>query len=116
MGWNLDSESGNFLTEKTPLKNMLKDFEHHVRWLAVHAVAADQEWILHTSNTRANRLKTVGVTNKHACIKGVPALSDAQAKTVAKCILKMRNLLKNQKQKETWYKGDLWVLPRPWQY
>ena len=71
---------------------MLKVFKHHVRWLVVHAVAADQEWILHTSKTRANRLKTLGVTNKHVCIKGVPALSDVQAKNVATCIWKMKNL------------------------
>ena len=69
-GWNFDSESESFLTEKTPLKNMLRGFKHHVRWLAVHAVDTDQEWILHTSKTRANRLKTLGITNKHDCIKG----------------------------------------------
>ena len=82
---------------------MLKGFKHHVRWLAAHAVDADQEWVLHTSKTRANRLKSLGVTNKHACIKGLPALSDVQAKNVAKCILKMTNLLKTQKHKDTWY-------------
>ena len=106
-GWNDDSEGENFLTERGKLKSMLKSFKQQVRWLAVHAVAVDQEWTLQTSKTRANRLRPLGVTNKHACIKGIPVLSDEQAKMIAKCILVLKNHLKTKKQKEFWENGEL---------
>ena len=44
-----------------------------------------------------NRLRDLGIGNKHAVIKGLPVLSDTQGEAVAKQLMIMSNLPKTHK-------------------
>ena len=64
----------------------MKAFKAAVRWIASHSVSKEDEWRLQTSYSRQNRLTGLGITNKHAAIRGMPKLSDGQAKAISKTI------------------------------
>ena len=91
----------------------MKIFKATVRWIASHCVSKDDEWRLQTSYIRQNRLIGLGITNKHAAIRGLPKLSDEQAKAIAKNILKTKGLLKKQKDQDDWIKNKLFAIPKP---
>ena len=61
---------------------------------------------LATSYSQKNRLRTMGIVNKHAAIKGMPVLKDEEAKMMTQAILAMRGV--NQRMmKELHEEGNL---------
>ena len=94
----------------------MKDFKSAARWLNIHCILEKDEWCLQTSYSRANRLHPLGIINKHAAVKGMPALTKEEAETIAKMLLKERGAIKNQKQEETWQEEKLLAFPRPFYF
>ena len=81
----------------------MANFKAAVRWTAARGVAKEDEWQLSTSYARANRLSPLGITNKHAAIKGLPILDEDEAKAVANDIMLAKGLLKTKKAENgTW--------------
>ena len=54
----------------------LASFKNACRRIAADCIHEDQEWVLTTCYSRVNRLSAAGVANKHAGVKGMPALDD----------------------------------------
>ena len=61
---------------------------------------------LATSYSQKNRLKPLGIMNKHAAIKGMPVLGDEDAKMITQAILAMRGV-NQKKQKQLHEEGSL---------
>ena len=66
--------------KKTNIKNKLAEFKKCLRKVCAECIVEDQEWILATSYSRANRLAAAGVTNKHAGVKGLPKMSKEEGR------------------------------------
>ena len=86
--------------DATTCTQEMKAFKAAVRWNSTHNVSTKDEWRFGTSYARHNRLVGLGVTNKHAAIRGMPVLKVDQAKAVSKIILKQKGLLKKSKDVE----------------
>ena len=91
----------------------MKAFKSAVRWTTAHNIGTTDEWHLETSYYRYNRLAGLGITNKHAAVRGMPKLSVEQAQAVSKFPFKSKGLLKNGRDKEIWNKGKLFAVPKP---
>ena len=76
----------------------MQSFKAAVRWITAHGVATSEEWKLQTSYTRANRLVSIGISNKHAAVRGMPALSQEHAEAVTNLIMHERGLLQKKKR------------------
>ena len=61
---------------------------------------------LATSYSQKNRLRTMGIVNKHAAIKGMPVLKDEEAKMMTQAILAMRGV-NQRRMKELHEEGNL---------
>ena len=61
---------------------------------------------LATSYSQVNRLKPLGIDNKHAAIKGMPVLNDNEARMLTQAILAMRGV-NQKKHKEQHEEGNL---------
>ena len=85
------------------------------RTVAADYISEDQEWIIGTCYSRQNRLKSAGVTNKHAGIKGMPHLSQQEGEEMIKVILAMKGKT-STKQKEEHKKGKLKIKGGPLTY
>ena len=94
----------------------MKNFKAAIRWTAARGMAKEDDWHVATSYSRANRLLPLGVTNKHAAIKGLPMLDDEEAKAVAREILLARGLLKTKKQKAAHENGNCMGFARPFYF
>ena len=79
-------------------------------------MAKEDEWQVATSYSRVNRLLPLGITNKHAAIKGLPILDDDEAKAVAREILLAIGLLRNKKQKAAHENGNCMAFVRPFYF
>ena len=84
------------------LSRSIRDFKAAVRWIVSRGVAQEKEWLLKTSYSRLNRLAPLGISNKHAAIKGISQLSTKQAEAVAKEIYIAKGVMKNKKQTLAW--------------
>ena len=73
-----------------------------------------EEWNIHTCDARKNRFETIAISNRHAAIKGMPKLSDQDARKVNSAILAMRGV--NQKNKQAHQEGKLKLHRRPLAY
>ena len=94
----------------------MKIFKAAVRWTAARGIAKEEEWHFAASYARANRLLPLGITNKHAAIKGLPCLEESEAKAVAKESLLARGLLKTKKQQAASDNGTCLSFARPFYF
>ena len=92
----------------------MQSFKAAVRWIAAHGVRTSEEWKLQTSYSRANRLSALGISNKHAAVRGMPNLTQKQAEAVANLIMHERGLLHKKKDKASWAAQHLQVISRPY--
>ena len=95
-----------FLTKKENLKNKLADFKRVARRVAAECVQEEQEWILATCYSRANRLVTAGSSNKHAGVQGMPKLETSERTLVMQTLMALRGKA-TAKHKEAQAKGKL---------
>ena len=77
----------------------MANFKAAVRWTAARGIAKEDDCHFSTSYARSNRLSPLGITNKHAAIKGLPILDEDEAKAVAKDIMLAKGLLKTKSRK-----------------
>ena len=70
---------------------------------------------LTTSYKQINRLKPLGIDNKHATIKGMPVLGEKDAKMLTQAILAMRGV-NQKKHKDQHEEGNLKLQVRPMAY
>ena len=59
-----------------------------------------------TSYARDNRLADLAITNKHACVQGMPKINSTEAEEITKAILEMRGF-KGNKQTDDFQKGKV---------
>ena len=69
-----------------------------MRWIATRGVTQEKEWLLQTSYSRTNRLAPLGISNKHAALRGMPQLSTEQADAIAKETDIAKGAMKNKQQ------------------
>ena len=102
--------------EKNPfLQHEIARFKSNVRKISISCVHEEEEWKLQTSYRRTNRLKHLGISNKHASIRGTPAISEDDNGSIAKAILMMRGA-STKKHKEAHEKGELKLVVKPFTY
>ena len=70
---------------------------------------------LHTCYSQVNRLKAMGISNRHAAIVGMPTLSEEDATMVTQAVLAMRGV-NQRKQKAMHAEGTLVLQSRPMAY
>ena len=61
---------------------------------------------LHTCYSQVNRLKAMGISNRHAAIMGMPTLNEEDATMVTQAVLAMRGV-NQRKQKAMHAEGRL---------
>ena len=65
----------------------LQSFKTAARWLTTFCVSTEEEWDMQTSYSRHNRLSGLGITNKHAAVRGMLVLDETTAKAIATQIM-----------------------------
>jgi hypothetical protein len=109
------------LHEKDPLKKHVSlqtkvaKFKSRTRKLAIFCMQEDDEWQIGTAYNRQNRLSKLAITNKHACIRGVPKMSVKEAEAVTEAIIAMRGAHRKL-QKEALKEGILELPKKPFAY
>ena len=89
----------------------IADFKTAVRAITKYSTAEEDEWHLQTSYRIKHRLGEVAVENRQAAIKGLPKVSEADAKSIVQGILAMRGADK-KKHKELHVVGNLYLHER----
>ena len=102
-------------TRTVSLQTAIKNFKRRTRKVALHCVRKEDEWNFHTCNARRNRLETIAISNKHAAIKGMPQMSDEDARRISSAILAMRGV-NQRKKKQAHQDGNLKLHRRPLAY
>ena len=97
-GGSMD-DGKDVLGNKNTLQKEVAAFKKISRKVFMLTCPADKEWIIKPSNTRRNRLRSIAVANKHASIKGMPAMTDEENKQIVKRLLAMRGI-RNPKLKK----------------
>ena len=108
-------EAGKFLFKKENLKNQIAKFKKCMRRIAAEWVQEEHEWILDTCYSRANRLKTAGISNKHAGGKGMPKLDKEERVLIMQTLMSLRGK-GTAKHREAQAKGKLKIKKAPLTY
>ena len=87
------------MRKKATLQNELAVFKKACRRVGNTCIAEDQDWILRTCYSRANRLAGAGVSNKHAGVQGMPVVTDVEKELIMEAILALRGKA-SKKQKD----------------
>ena len=111
-----EGEENDPSTWEATCAQSMQSFKAAVRWITAHGVATTDEWKLQTSYARANRLASIGISNKHAAVRGMPALGKEQAEAVTNLIMHERGLLQKKKDNINWAAQNLFVFHRPYYY
>ena len=91
-GMDQNNHASMSLTKTISRQTAIKKFKKRARRVALHCMKKKEEWNIHTCDARKNRLETIAISNKHAAIKGMPKLSDQDARKVNSAILAMRGV------------------------
>ena len=86
-----------------------------MKTLNTQCVKEEDDEYLDTSYGRANRLRPLAVTNKHAMLRGVPYLEEEEARTITRAILAMKGI-HQRKHRAAYEEGILRLLPKPLSY
>ena len=68
---------------------------------------AEDEWLLLPSISRANRLRSLSITNVHAAVRGRVVASEQEARAIAGVIVALQGHARSQKLKDKWAEGNL---------
>ena len=88
------------------LQKAVAAFKVRCRRVRIFCLEEGDEEQLATSYSQKNRLRTMGIANKHAAIKGMPVLKDEEAKMMTQAILAMRGV-NQRRMKELHEEGNL---------
>ena len=97
------------------MQKALADFKRQCKRVKDFCIKEGDEHHLATSYGKVNRLKSMGIENKHAAIRGMPILEDKDRKTITQAILAMRGI-NQKKDKERQEEGNLSVQMRTMAY
>ena len=103
------------LAEHLSLQKAMSNFKKRCRRVRIFCTDEGDEEHLTTSYKQINRLKPMGIENKHATIKGMPVLKTGDAKMITQAILAMRGI-NQRKHKEQHEEGNLKLQLRPMAY
>ena len=81
-------------------------FKKRCRRINTLCVDEGDEEQLATSYSQKNRLRPMGILNKHPAIKGMPVLEEKETKVLTQAILAMRGV-NQKKQKQMHEEGNL---------
>ena len=105
------------LAPKSFLQSDIANFKRKVRKINLHCVQDPDDWHLKTCHGRANRLKQLAISNKHAGVQGMPEITDKEADAIMRSILAMRGgSSETKKGKAALAKGELWLKLKPFIY
>ena len=99
-------QENNPLQGHKSLQNEVADFKRRCRRISTFCVEEGDEEQLATSYSQKNRLKPMGIINKHPAIKGMPVLNEKEAATLTQAILAMRGV-NQRRQKQMHEEGNL---------
>ena len=85
------------------------------RKVAADCIQEDQDWILATCYSRANRLVTAGISNKHAGVQGMPKLESGERTLIMHTLMTLRGKA-TAKHQEAQAKGKLKLKKAPLRY
>ena len=71
------------LAPKETLQRKLAKFKAAVRNVMVFCCDSQDECLVKACQSRQNRLLNLAISNKHACIQGLPHINDEDAKAIA---------------------------------
>ena len=92
------------------LQKQLAEFKKTFRKFNKYTVPDDQTWHLETSYANRNRLANAAVANRQAAVRGMPVVTDDDARRIMRTFLAMKGITK-KKQLELWESGQLKLLP-----
>ena len=97
------------------LQAAIKNFKR--RKVAMHCVKKEDEWNFRTCEARRSRLEAIAISNRHVAIKGMPQLSEEDARRISSAILAMRGVNQKKKKKKQAHQGrNLKLHQRPLAY
>ena len=103
------------LKRHVSLQTKVAKFKARTRKIATFCMDTKDEWHVGTAYNRQNRLSKLAITNKHACIRGVPKVNAEEAEAITEAILAMRGAHR-KKQKEALKEGHLEIQKRSFAY
>ena len=103
------------MTQKDHLLNKLANFKKACRRVAADCISEDQEWVLATCYSRINRLGAAGIANKHAGIKGMPAMTEGEKEAMMQTLLELKGK-GSKKNKSEHQMGRLQIKSTPFSY
>ena len=103
------------ITDATCTKS-LQCFKTAARWLTTFCVSPEEEWKMQTSYSRHNRLIGLGISKKHAAVRGMLVLDKTKAEAIATQIMQDKGNLQKKKDREFWQAQNLFVFQRPFHY
>ena len=68
------------MAKTVSLQTAIKLFKKRLRKVALHCVTKQDEWFFQTCQARSNRMGDFAIPNRHAAIRGMPKLSEEDAK------------------------------------
>ena len=104
------NDAEDVLGNKDTLQKDIAAFKKLSRTVFNPTCPPEHEWVMKPSSTRQNRLRSIAVANKHASIRGMPAITDKENRQIVKRLMAMRGI-RNPKQKKAWGDGNLFVKP-----
>ena len=87
-----EEEKQHPLREKQSLQKALAAFKVQCRRVKNFCLKEGEEHHLATSYCQVNRLRTLGIENRHPAIRGIPVLDDEDRKAITQAILAMRGM------------------------
>ena len=80
----------NPLKAHESLQKAVAAFKKQCRRVRIMCIDEGDEHNLHTCYSQVNRLKVMGISNRHAAIMGMPTLNEEDATMVTQAVLAMR--------------------------
>ena len=74
-----EGDEHNPSTADATCTKSMQSFKAAARWLTTYCVSTEDEWKMQTSYSRQNRLCGLGITNKHAAVRGMLDLDQMKA-------------------------------------
>ena len=94
------------LAPKATLQRQIAKVKVAIRKVMVFCIDMEDECIFKTCRSRQHRLNGLAISNKHACIQGMPVITNEDAEAITEEILQLKGVI-SKKQKEAHHKGIL---------
>ena len=78
--------------KKGNLQKEIAQFKKDLKQVTVFCCEVENEWMFQTCKSPQNRLLPCAIVNKHAGIRGMPAINEDEAKEIAKMVLRLKGV------------------------